>query len=192
VAPADTRGLLTFGTLLNDNVVLGYQVLNLLAVQFNRLRDPHNSTFLPTHSLPKHSRNSAQRDNLQNSTHYPHVAPTCVMAEDTSQAAKKGRSGTNSQSTKSERTSNSATAGPHTPSSGLHIEQQSLQTRIRSAHLLYSAMTGYPLVFGITATASQRIPARNASSSKQRDACTSATLEHFGAINSSISLRNTS
>ena len=38
MAPADTRGLLTFGTLLNDNVVLGY--LNLLAVQFNRLGIP--------------------------------------------------------------------------------------------------------------------------------------------------------
>jgi hypothetical protein len=52
-------------------------------------RDLHNSTFLPTHSLPKHSRNSAQRDNLHKSTHYPHAAPTCVMALDTSQAAKR-------------------------------------------------------------------------------------------------------
>jgi hypothetical protein len=43
-------------------------------------RDLHNSTFLPTNSLPKHSRHSAQRDNLQNSTHFPHAAPTCVMA----------------------------------------------------------------------------------------------------------------
>jgi Ulp1 family protease len=38
VTPADTRGLLSFGTLLNDNVVLGY--LNLLAVKFNGLGIP--------------------------------------------------------------------------------------------------------------------------------------------------------
>jgi hypothetical protein len=37
-------------------------------------------------------------------------------------------------------------------------------------------MTGYPSVFGITATAPQRIPARSTSSSKQRDTCTSATF----------------
>jgi hypothetical protein len=35
VAPADSRNLLTFGTLLNDNIVQGY--LNLLAVKFNEL-----------------------------------------------------------------------------------------------------------------------------------------------------------
>jgi hypothetical protein len=38
VAPSDTRGLLTFGSLLNDNVVLGY--LNLLVVKFNGLGIP--------------------------------------------------------------------------------------------------------------------------------------------------------
>ncbi len=38
VAPADTRHLLTFGTLLNDNIVQGY--LNLLASKFDRLGIP--------------------------------------------------------------------------------------------------------------------------------------------------------
>jgi hypothetical protein len=38
VAPADTRPLLTFGTLLTDNIVQGY--MNLLAVKFNRLGIP--------------------------------------------------------------------------------------------------------------------------------------------------------
>jgi hypothetical protein len=38
LVPADTHGLLTFGTLLNGNVVLGY--LNLLAVKFNGLGIP--------------------------------------------------------------------------------------------------------------------------------------------------------
>ena len=38
VAPADTRHLLTFGTLLNDNIVQGY--LNLLAAKFDRLGVP--------------------------------------------------------------------------------------------------------------------------------------------------------
>jgi hypothetical protein len=38
LAPSDTRHLLTFGSLLNDNVVLGY--LNLLAVKFKGLGIP--------------------------------------------------------------------------------------------------------------------------------------------------------
>jgi hypothetical protein len=51
--------------------------------------DLHNSMFLPTNSLSKYSRTSKQRTNLPSSTHYPHAASTYVMAQGTSQAAKK-------------------------------------------------------------------------------------------------------
>jgi hypothetical protein len=86
----------------------------------------------PTNSLPKYSQTSDQRIILPSSMHYPHAASTYGMAQGTSQAMKNARSRTNSLSTKSERTSNSATVGtptPLIPSIGLRIKQQFLHSR---------------------------------------------------------------
>jgi hypothetical protein len=133
--------------------------LRLASLHVRAHQDGHcefNLLPLPTNSLPKYSRISEQRINLMSSTHYPHAASTYVMAQGTSQATKNARSRTNSLSTKSERTStsNSATDGPPTPlipSIGLHIKQQFLYSRIRSAPpLSNSVMTGYLLASGNT------------------------------------------
>jgi hypothetical protein len=75
--------------------------------------DLQNSMSLPTNSLPKYSRTSEQLISQLSSTHYPHAESISVMAQGTSQAAKSARSQTNSLSTESERTSNSATVVDH-------------------------------------------------------------------------------
>jgi hypothetical protein len=101
--------------------------------------DLHNSMSLPTNSLPRYSTISQQLTNLLRSNHYAPAAPIFVMEQGTSQAAKNvSSSRTNPPSTKSKRTSNSATIGPTTsliPSTGLHIEKQFLHSLIVSAPL---------------------------------------------------------
>jgi hypothetical protein len=103
------------------------------------------SMSLPTNSLLKYSRASEQLTNLRSSTHYLHAASIYVMSQGTPQAARNARSRTNSLSTKSDRTSNSATVGPPTsliPSIGLHIEKQFL-------HSFVIKLSHYWLPFGI-------------------------------------------
>jgi hypothetical protein len=109
-------------------------------------------------------------------------------------SCEKGHSRTNSHRTKSERTSKSATVGPHThliPSIGLHIEQQFLHS-VRTFLIKLVHDYSYQLALGNAETALRLSPARNAFNSKQYVGCTSATLEQIGVTNSSISLRNTS